>query len=241
MISVVIPTRDAADDLAPTLAALIPAAVDGFVREVIVADGKSTDGTLTIAENAGVEIVECAPGRGRQLRAGAVRARFPWLLFLHADTQLAPGWESAAAMFMERVDTGRLPLSAAAFRYRLHDEGWKPRFVEAAVALRCALTRRPHGDQGLLIPRRLYDEVGGFKELPLMEDVDLARRIGRRRLRLLRADAVTSARRYRKDGYARRIVRNQVCLALYTAGMSPQRLAALDDPARPPHTALKAT
>ncbi len=232
MISVVIPTRDAQSTLVPTLAALIPAAVDGIVREVIVVDGGSTDRTLTVAENAGVEILETAPGRGRQLRAGAKRARFPWLLFLHADTELAPGWEQPAVSFIEKVDTGRIPQAAAAFRFRLLDEGWKPRLVEAAVSLRCAAFRLPYGDQGLLISRALYDEVGGYGEQPLMEDVDLIRRIGRRRLHMLRADASTSAARYRDHGYARRILRNQACLALYAAGMSPQRIAAIYAPDR---------
>ncbi len=238
MISVIIPTRDAEKDLAPTLAALIPAAVDGFVREVIVADGNSSDRTLTIAENAGVEVIETAPGRGRQLRAGANRARFPWLLFIHADTELAPGWETAAANFMHKVDSGRIPPAAAAFRFRLFDEGWKPRLLEAAVALRCGLFRMPYGDQGLLIPRTLYNEVGGFSDQPLMEDVDLVRRLGRRRLTILRADAITSAVRYRSEGYARRIVRNQTCLAMYAAGFAPERIAKVYEPKRGRGTAL---
>lgn len=230
MISVVIPTRDAEQTLAPALAALIPAAVDGFIREVIVVDGGSSDRTLTIAENAGVEIVQTAAGRGHQLRLGAKRARFPWLLFLHADTELAVGWEQAAATFIDKVDLGRFPPGAAAFRFRLADDGWKPRALEAAVTLRCALFRRPYGDQALLIPRALYDDIGGFSEQPLMEDVDIVRRIGRRRMHMLRADAVTSAIRYRNEGYGKRILRNQACLALYACGVAPERIAAFYSP-----------
>jgi rSAM/selenodomain-associated transferase 2 len=225
MISVIIPTLDAEQDLVATLAALIPAAVDGLVREVIVVDGGSRDRTLTIAENTGVDIVESAPGRGLQLRAGAKKARHPWLLFLYADTELAPGWETVATHFMDKVDQGRIPPSAAAFRFRLLDDGWKPRLLEAAVALRCELLKRPYGDQGLLIPRALYDDVGGFSAQPLMEDVDLARRLGRRRIKILRTDATTSARRYRQEGYLKRTLRNQACLALYASGVSPERIA----------------
>lgn len=240
MISVVIPTLDAEQDLPATLGALIPAAVEGLVREVIVVDGGSRDRTLTVAENTGVEILETAPGRGRQLRAGAKRARHPWVLFLHADTELAPGWSTVAAHFMEKVDSGRLAPAAAAFKFRLQDEGWKPRALEAAVALRCSLLSMPYGDQGLLIPRSLYEEVGGFTEQPLMEDVDLVRRLGRRRIRMLRADATTSARRYRSEGYLKRILRNQLCLALYSVGASPDRIARLYEAGPASHRPLSA-
>lgn len=236
MISVIIPTLDAEQDLAATLAALIPAAVDGFVREVIVVDGGSRDRTLTIAENTGVDVVESPPGRGLQLRAGAKRARHPWLLFLHADTELSPGWESAASHFMDKVDQGRIPAAAAAFRFRLLDDGWKPRFLEAAVWLRCGLLKRPYGDQGLLIPRTLYDEIGGFSPQPLMEDLDIARRIGRRRIKMLRADATTSARRYRTEGYLRRTLRNQACRALYATGVPPERIARFYEAGRLPES-----
>jgi hypothetical protein len=139
---------------------------------------------------------------------------------------------------MDKVETGRIPPAAAAFRFRLLDEGWKPRLLEAAVSLRCGLFRVPYGDQGLLLPRALYDEVGGYSDQPLMEDVDLIRRIGRRRIRMLRADAVTSAVRYRNEGYARRILRNQACLAMYAAGFSPERIAAMYEPQRRSGSAL---
>jgi hypothetical protein len=92
------------------------------------------------------------------------------------------------------------------------------------VALRCVLLGLPYGDQGLLISRRLYEEVGGYRPLPLMEDVDLVRRL-RGRLRPLAARALTSAERYRRDGYLGRSVRNAVLLARYFAGADPERLA----------------
>jgi rSAM/selenodomain-associated transferase 2 len=216
MISVVIPTLNAEATLGPTLAALVPAAVDGLVREVIVVDGGSSDRTAGIVDNAGANLVRCGPGRGQQLAAGAAQARFPWLLFLHADTALAPGWEREASIFMERIEMGERPAAAAAFRFALDDEGARPRLLERLVALRCATLRLPYGDQGLLIPKRLYDEVGGYRPLALMEDVELVRRLGRRRMVMLRALAVTSAERFRREGYARRSARNLLCLTLYT-------------------------
>jgi rSAM/selenodomain-associated transferase 2 len=215
MLSVIIPTLNAEAALGRAMAALVPAAVDGVVREVIVVDGNSTDQTAAIAESAGATVVASSSGRGQQLAAGADRARFPWLLFLHADTVLEPGWEREAVRFMEGVEQRAQPL-AAAFRFALDDHGVRPRILERLVAWRCALFRIPYGDQGLLLPRPLYDEIGGYRALPLMEDVDIVWRLGRGRMRLLHARAVTSAERYRREGYLRRSTRNLLCLALYS-------------------------
>jgi rSAM/selenodomain-associated transferase 2 len=227
MISVVIPTLDAEAGLPATLAALVPAAVDGLVREVIVADGGSRDGTVTLAEAAGAEVWRMDPSRGEQLATGAARARFSWLLFLHADTVLEPGWEREAWSFIEQVEGGHRGSSAAAFRFALDDVGLKPRLVEAGVALRCGLLRLPYGDQGLLIPKALYHQVGGFRPMPLFEDVDLVRRLGRRRIVMLRARARTSAARYRRDGYFRRVASNLACVIMFYLGLPVDTLARL--------------
>jgi rSAM/selenodomain-associated transferase 2 len=223
MISVIIPTLNAEARLAPTLAALVPAALDGLVKEVIIVDGGSSDATANIADEAGAEFFTRGGGRGCQLAAGAERARFPWLLFLHADTVLEPGWEREAVAFMKAVDSGTHPPAAAAFRFALDDTGLRPRLLERLVALRCALLRLPYGDQGLLVPKVLYTEVGGFPPHALMEDVGLLVRLGRRRIALLRTRAVTSAARYRRDGYLLRPLRNLACLALFLLG-APQSI-----------------
>ena len=163
MISVIIPTLNAQSGLAATLTALVPATVDGIVREVIVVDGGSTDRTAAIADEAGTRFVTRSGGRGYQLLAGAHRARFPWLLFLHADTVLQAGWEREATALMEAVDSGRRPLTAAAFRFALDDAGIGPAPAGGLVRLRCALFRLPYGDQGLLMPKLLYTEIGGLR------------------------------------------------------------------------------
>lgn len=215
MISVIIPTLNAENGLAACLTALVPATVESVVREVIVVDGGSRDRTAEIVDQAGATMLTSPAGRGCQLAAGAERARMPWLLFLHADTVLEPGWEREAAAFVERVESGQRTNAAAVFRFALDDLGFKPRLVEWGVALRCALLRLPYGDQGLLIQGRLYRQLGGYKALPLMEDVDLVRRLGRSRTVVLRSRAITSAARYRRDGYVRRTIRNLSCLTLY--------------------------
>lgn len=218
-LSMIIPTLDSADGIAQCLAALRPAK-----DEVLVVDGGSKDGTRALAESGAARIVDSDAGRGAQLIAGAEAARGKWLLFLHADTTLSAGWWGAAKEFMSAAGSHN---RAAFFRYALDDAGPAARRLEALVDWRCRFLGLPYGDQGLLISRRLYDKLGGYRPMPLMEDVDFIRRIGRRRLTRLDGDAVTSAARYLREGYLRRPLRNIACLALYFIGLSPRALVRL--------------
>jgi hypothetical protein len=220
VISVVIPTLNAGARLEATLASLVPGVVDGLVREAIVADGGSSDQTLAIAEAAGAHVVRTEQGRGRQLRAGCAAARGEHLLVLHADTLLEPGWIDAVRRHLDRS-----PSMAGYFRLRFDERSTPARLWEVGVGLRCRLMALPYGDQGLLIPRALYDAVGGYPDWPLMEDVELVRRIGSGRLRPLAADAVTSAEKYRRDGWLRRSLANGLTFARWRLGVAPERLA----------------
>lgn len=220
-ISVVIPTLNAADHLPRALAAL---AHSPIVREIVVSDGGSHDATVAIAEAAGAVVVTAERGRGQQLAAGADTARGPWLLFLHADCRLSPGWEGAVAAFFAGPEAAT---RAGYFGFALDDRSPAARRLERLVAWRSRVLGLPYGDQGLLIARSLYDAVGGFAALPLMEDVDLARRLGRHRLSPIAAPILSSAQRYRAGGYVRRPLRNLLCLSLYFAGVPPQRIARL--------------
>jgi len=181
-----------------------------------------------------------ARGRGAQLAAGARAARAitwadDWLLFLHADTVLQPGWAREAAAFFE-THAGRD--RAGYFRFALDDFSQAARRLEAAVAARCRAFALPYGDQGLLIGAEFYDRLGGYKPMALFEDVDLVRRIGRRRLVPLRSAAVTSAVRFHEKGYLQRSAANLILLARYFLGADPETLARAYRARRTPTAAL---
>jgi rSAM/selenodomain-associated transferase 2 len=222
MLSVIIPTLNAADGLVRALPPLVEGVTAGLVRELIVSDGGSTDDTLAIVEAAGARVVTGARGRGRQLAGGAAAARGDWLLFLHADTALEERWADEARAFMAATGDGE---RAAAFRFALDDRSRPARRANFWVGVRCATLKLPYGDQGLLISRAFYDRLGGFADLPLMEDVDLVRRIGPRRIVVLKSRAVTSASKYVRDGYWRRTTRNMLLVSRYLLGADPADLA----------------
>lgn len=211
MMSLIIPTLNAADGLAACVTS-----ARALAAEVIVSDGGSADGTVKLAQELAARVIPGPAGRGGQLRRGAAAAQGDWLLFLHADTRLTPG---AAALAREYRDESK----AAVFRLAFDDRRWRARAVAAGANLRTRVLGLPYGDQGLLISRTLYDSVGGFADLPLMEDVDMARRL-RGRLRLLDAAVITAADKYRRDGYARRVLRNWSLLLRYFSGATPAQL-----------------
>lgn len=161
-------------------------------------------------------VVNTNPGRGLQLRTGAQFAKGDWLFFLHSDSTLTQGW--VKVLTDHRTNH---PDKAFAFRLRFDDEGFFPRLLEYWVRFRSYVFALPYGDQGLFISRALYDEVGGYNDMPLMEDVDIVRRIGRSRIRVGRQILITSAEKYNKYGYILRMFRNGFCLLLYKLGVDP--------------------
>jgi rSAM/selenodomain-associated transferase 2 len=213
-LTIVIPTLNAAAILPQSLARCrdMPGAT------LLVADGGSTDGTPDIAAACGARVIDAPRGRGPQLAAGAAAALGRWLLFLHADTRLEPGWAAAVAAHVAAPGSAA---RAAYFAFALDSEAPEARRLERQVAWRCRTLALPYGDQGLLIARSLYASVGGYRPLPLMEDVDLVRRLGRARLHPLPVRAVTSAVRWEREGWTRRSARNLTCLALWFLGVPP--------------------
>ena len=219
-LSVIIPTRNAANIVGPALASLFEGVQGSLIRELIISDGESTDQIAKVADAAGANLVLSAPGRGRQLAAGAEAASGSWFLFLHADTQLEAGWSDAVRRHMDK-GTGR----AAHFRLKFRSTGPCAAWVAGWANFRSRAFQLPYGDQGLLISRSLYEEVGGYPDYPLMEDVAIAERL-KGNLEELSSHAFTSARRQEEIGWLASGASNLSILLKFKAGVSPDRLAA---------------
>jgi rSAM/selenodomain-associated transferase 2 len=217
-ISVIVPTLNAAGALPRCLGALIEGLSLGLIRELIITDGGSADATTLIAAEAGGEVVTGPPSRGGQLRRGCNAASGDWLLILHADTVLSPGWAQVAADHVAREAAG-----PAWFRLAFDEPGLMAGIVAGWANLRARLFGLPYGDQGLLVSRADYNRAGGYPDQPLMEDVALVRAL--LRLSGLPVIARTSAARYRRDGWMRRGAHNLWTLLRYFAGVDPEVLA----------------
>jgi glycosyltransferase involved in cell wall biosynthesis len=179
MLSVVIPTQDSERALVPTLAALVPGAVAGIVREVIVADGGSADATAEIADGAGCRVIILGEPRGARLKAAADAARAPWLLFLSPGCVLDATWTDEVRRFVEEAALrGCADSHAAAFRRT--SSSFRPTLLEALALLGSALGARPRTSQGLLISKALYERIGRHRHDGDSPEDDLGRRLGRR-------------------------------------------------------------
>jgi glycosyltransferase involved in cell wall biosynthesis len=189
MLSVIIPTFNSERALVPTLAMLVQGAMSGIVREVVVADGGSTDATLEIADIAGCTVCASPAPQGGRLKAAAVAARAPWLLFLRAGTVLDATWLDETAGFIDEAERDGDARSAAVFRKSVSARAAYPTVVEALSLLKFALFGQAHSDQGLLIGVRLYHEVGGHSPTAADPEKDLLARLGRRRILMLRSAA----------------------------------------------------
>jgi uncharacterized protein len=190
--------------------------------EVIVADRGSDDSTLEIAQRCGARIVASERGRAEQMNAGAAVARGDVLLFLHADTRLPFAYRAEIDRILAQPKT-----IAGAFRFALDFVTPSLRLIELATNLRCRVRQLPYGDQALFLPRSQFEQLGGFKPWPVMEDFEFVRRLRRRgRIGIAESFIITSARRWRRDGPWRTTMRHQVAIARYMLGHSPDAIAA---------------
>ena len=189
--------------------------------EVIVSDGGSTDGTLEVASAADCRVVRADPGRGSQMNAGAEIALGDVLLFIHADNWLPDRSCDQIRDSMEEAD-----IRWGGFQQQIEDPGVLFRWIEMGNSARSRYQSLVYGDQGLFVARDLFQSLGGFAPLPLMEDFELSQRLSKQgRPALLPGPIHVSARRWRAKGLARQTLRNWAISASYRLGVSPHQLA----------------
>jgi rSAM/selenodomain-associated transferase 2 len=215
-VSVIIPTLNEESCLAETLRALRPQGP----REIIVADGGSSDGTRRAASGADL-FLDAPRGRATQMNAGAARAGGDVLLFLHADCRPEDGALAEAERLLRRPG-----VAAGCFRMRVGAEGPLYRLIDACATARVRLTGLVYGDQGLFVRRDVFQRAGGFPPLRLMEDVFLSRALRRLgRVVVAPRRLFVSPRRWQRAGLVRQTLRNWALTALATGGVHPDRLA----------------
>lgn len=195
---------------------------DGVPVEMIVVDGSPDGESISAITREGVTLLAAPAGRARQMNAGAAAAKGDCLLFLHADTRLPQG---AFRRIAETLSDGNHV--AGAFDLRYNSERMSMRIIARVACLRSRLTRIPYGDQAQFFRRDYFEKICGFADIPLMEDVEIMRRIKERgdRISILSEAVATSARRQEKEGVVYCTLRNWTVITLYFLGMPPERLA----------------
>ncbi len=212
----IIPVLNEAFNIAKTLASASEANV-----EVIVVDGGSQDDTKAVVESWGVKLLSAPAGRGRQMNAGARVASGKIFLFLHADTLLPKNF---ATMVIQALNQPNIV--AGAFALRIEGQLPSLRWVEKGVNWRSRIFSFPYGDQAIFIKSEVFNQLGGFPDLPIMEDFEMMRRLRRiGNILLLPATVVTSGRRWLTKGVFQTTLVNQVTIVAYLLGVSPERLA----------------
>jgi rSAM/selenodomain-associated transferase 2 len=218
-LAVVVPSFNEATRL-PLLLADLAAGPADVMAELVVVDGGSRDGTPQLARLGGAQVMHAQASRGWQLQRGVAATTAPWLLLLHADARLQPGWSEALRRAMAA------PEAVWAFDLAVEGPGVALRLLEWAVRLRSQLRRLPYGDQGLLLPRALLERAGGIPPLPLMEDLLLIQRLQHLApIRRLGCPLQVNGRRWQRHGVLGTAWRNARLRQAWRRGISPQHLA----------------
>ena len=215
-LSVVIPTLNAEQFLPLTLESLMEAVFAGVISDLVIADGGSTDATAQIAQEIGASFVLAQPSRGEQISAGLAKCKSDWVIILHADSCFNSGWTEALPLSLE-------PERAYYFRLQFNAGGLAAWWVAAWANWRSRFLALPYGDQGVIVHKSLLASVGGYPTMPLMEDVALARKLGRRMIGLPIV-ITTGAEKYIAQGWLQRGVRNLTLLTRFLLGADPKKL-----------------
>ena len=224
---------DRGEDVPPGISVIIPALNEekciasavrsvrqGFHTQCIVVDGGSGDATCPAASEAGAEVLQCPPGRARQMNDGAKHAQGEIVLFLHADSYLPEGWDTAVREAMKIPGT-----ALGAFTFYVPEKIAGMKLVAWGVHMRSRLFHMPYGDQGLFLQRALFEKVGGFPDIPIMEDVALVKKAKQHgKIVIVKEKLATSGRRWQQHGIVKTLLLNQYILLASAFGVSPERL-----------------
>jgi rSAM/selenodomain-associated transferase 2 len=217
-ISIIIPAINEAGNIKEAIATT----QDSINIEVIVVDGGSSDDTVAIAQSLNVKVISSSPGRAVQMNAGAVAASGEILLFLHADTRLPTGFDEMIRTALQQPGT-----VAGAFKLRIDASLLSLRWVEWGVNVRSHFYQMPYGDQAIFLTKKVFQQIGGFPELPIMEDFELMRRLKRiGHVVIIPTPVVTSARRWLQKGVLKTTLLNQIVIIAYLLGVSPERICS---------------
>ena len=217
LISVIIPTLNEAGAIEPTISKL----KKYRQTEIIIVDGGSQDRTVEIARSMGVRVLTSAASKATQMNTGAAEATGKVLLFLHADTRLPENFENCVPAALARDG-----ICAGAFSLHIDSDAGGLRFIERVANWRSRFFQMPYGDQALFVSRNLFHEIGGYPEYPIMEDFELVRRLKRKgKIVILPESVLTSPRRWLNYGILKTWLLNQIIIAAYYLGISPQRLS----------------
>ncbi|MTJ48080.1 TIGR04283 family arsenosugar biosynthesis glycosyltransferase [Dolichospermum sp. UHCC 0259] len=216
LISIIIPTLNEADNIQE---AIISSQIGSHI-EIIIVDGGSKDETLSIAKSLDVKVMISPPGRANQMNMGAMVASGEILVFLHADTRLPTNFEQ-----MIRTTLAKPGIVAGAFTLRINAPDWGLRLVEFGVKWRSHLWQMPYGDQAIFLTKDVFQRVGNFPQIPIMEDFELMRKLkALGKIHLLPTPVITSPRRWLKKGIIQTTLWNQIIVIAYLIGISPTQI-----------------
>ena len=220
LLSIVIPTLNSTNLISSTLLSLSEGIEASLIKELIISDGNSTDDIKKLSNEIGAVFIKGQKGRGIQLRRGAMKATGEWILFIHSDTILPPGW---AIAFLKHIKNQE---NAGYCKLSFDDPSLIAKVISFGANLRSSIFKLPYGDQGLLISKKLYNEIGGYPDLPLMEDVAIVKLL-KQKIQLVPVTIKTSAFKYKRDGWLKRSINNITLLIRFKFGADPRELAKL--------------
>ena len=215
-ISIIIPTLNEAKNITKAIAST----QTSTNVEVIIVDGGSEDNTVELAQSLGVKVLFAPKSRAEQMNKGTIAATGDILLFLHADTRLPAQFDILVRDTLAQTD-----VIAGAFALQIDAALWSLRLIEIGVNWRSRTLQMPYGDQAIFLPRAVFNKIGDFPKLPMMEDFELMRCLKRRgRIAIISVPVLTSARRWLQKGVIKTTLMNQIAIIAYLLGVSPERI-----------------